>query len=80
MMSRERHLWNKTQVETQFYLTSLPCNAQLVSSAIRQHWSIEKRCDPAEVSSAWERALRHQLHWVLDVTFNEDKSRIRAWA
>ncbi|MEO0687155.1 MAG: ISAs1 family transposase, partial [Cyanobacteria bacterium J06649_11] len=54
------HLWNKIQIETQFYLSSLPCDAKLISRAIRQHWGIENR-----------------LHWILDVTFNEDSSRIR---
>ncbi|WP_036488062.1 ISAs1 family transposase [Myxosarcina sp. GI1] len=60
MVNRERHLWNKIQIETQFYLSSLSCDAKLISRAIRQHWGIE-----------------NQLHWILDVTFNEDSSRIR---
>jgi predicted transposase YbfD/YdcC len=61
MVERVRHLWNKTTHEVQFYLSSLPVDAQLNGRAIRQHWSIEK-----------------QVHWSLDVTFNEDKSRIRS--
>lgn len=60
MVTRKRYLWNKIQTETQFYLSSLPCDAKLISRAIRQHWVLE-----------------NQLHWVLDVTFNEDSSRIR---
>lgn len=61
MVSRVRHLWNKTTHEVMFYLTSLPCDAVVIGRAIRTHWSIE-----------------NQLHWVLDVTFREDASRIRA--
>lgn len=61
IVERTRHLWNKTTHEVQYYLSSLPVNAQLNGQAIRQHWSIE-----------------NQLHWTLDVTFHEDKCRIRS--
>ena len=61
IVERIRHLWNKTTHEVQFYLSSLPADAQLNGDAIRQHWGIE-----------------NQVHWTLDVTFGEDKCRIRA--
>ena len=60
-VERVRHLWNKTTQEVQFYLSSLPVDAQLNGRAIRQHWGIE-----------------NQVHWTLDVTFNEDQCRIRS--
>ena len=40
---RTRHLWNKTEKEVMFYLSSLPPNAQQLGKAIRQHWSIENQ-------------------------------------
>ncbi len=40
---RTRHLWNKTEKEVMFYLSSLPPNAQRLGKAIRQHWSIENQ-------------------------------------
>ena len=61
IIERIRHLWNKTTREVQFYLTSLPADAQVLGRAIRQHWTIE-----------------NQVHWTLDVTFHEDKCRIRS--
>lgn len=42
-VERHRHLWNKSTHEVQFYLTSLPCDAQVIGRAIRQHWSIENQ-------------------------------------
>lgn len=43
MVVRVRHLWNKTTNEVQFYLSSLPHDAQIQGGAIRKHWGIECR-------------------------------------
>ena len=43
MVKRVRHLWNKTTRQVQFYLSSLPADAQLNGRAIRQHWGIENQ-------------------------------------
>jgi len=40
---RTRYLWNKTEKEVMFYLSSLPPQAQQLGKAIRQHWSIENQ-------------------------------------
>ena len=40
---RTRHLWNKSEKEVMFYLSSLPPDAQQLGKAIRQHWSIENQ-------------------------------------
>ncbi|VEP18106.1 conserved hypothetical protein [Hyella patelloides LEGE 07179] len=58
--------------------SSLPADAQNLGNAIRTHWGIENqvhwtldvtlRCDPAEETSAKERAPRH----------NEDHCRVRS--
>jgi predicted transposase YbfD/YdcC len=61
MVERTRHLWNKVTHEVQFYLSSLPADAQNLGNAIRTHWGIE-----------------NQVHWTLDVTFSEDRCRIRS--
>jgi len=60
MVRRQRTLWNKTEEEVSYYITSLKADAQEIAQCIRSHWSIENSC-----------------HWVLDVTFKEDQSRIR---
>jgi predicted transposase YbfD/YdcC len=43
IVERIRHLWNETTHEIQFYLTSLPPDAELLCHAIRTHWSIENQ-------------------------------------
>ncbi|NJK57280.1 MAG: ISAs1 family transposase [Pleurocapsa sp. SU_5_0] len=43
MVERTRHLWNKVTHEVQFYLSSLPANAQNLGLAIRTHWGIENQ-------------------------------------
>lgn len=60
MVRRKRILWNKTEEEVSYYITSLDTDAAELGRCIRSHWSIENSC-----------------HWVLDVTFKEDRSRIR---
>ncbi len=50
----------KTTLETRYFISNLPNNAELLAQSVRTHWNIENK-----------------LHWVLDVQFNEDSSRIR---
>ena len=50
----------KTTLETRYFISSLPNNAELLAQSVRTHWNIENK-----------------LHWILDVQFNEDSSRIR---
>jgi predicted transposase YbfD/YdcC len=60
MIESTRTIKGKTTVESRFFISSLPQNAELFASAVKSHWGIE-----------------NSLHWILDMTFREDESRIR---
>ena len=68
-------LINKPAVR--YYISSLEEPVEAFAKRIRDYWHVEKRCDPARVSRARERAPRHKVHHVRDVTQGEDASRIR---
>jgi len=41
MLHRERHLGDKVQLETAYFISSLPADAKRITQAIRAHWSVE---------------------------------------
>lgn len=56
----QRQTGETVEVQTRYFIASLPADAKLILKAKRSHWKIE-----------------NQLHWVLDIAFREDESRVR---
>ncbi len=75
MVKRTRQLWNKTTTEVCFYVSSLQADAARHNQVIRSHWSVENSLHWGGVSAGEASPAEPPL---LDVTFNEDASRIRS--
>ena len=56
----QRQLGETRDVQTRYFISSLPAEAKTILKVKRSHWKIE-----------------NQLHWVLDIAFREDESRVR---
>jgi predicted transposase YbfD/YdcC len=59
-ITAERRLASKIEVETRYFIASLPPDPVQLLQVVRAHWQIE-----------------NAFHWILDVAFREDDSRVR---
>lgn len=64
MIENERWIGEKGEIQTQFCITSLECDAERILRDKRSH-----------------REIENCVHWVLDIAFNEDHSRVlKEWS
>lgn len=56
----QRQMGQHIEVQTRYFISSLPADAKMILKSKRSHWKIE-----------------NQLHWILDLAFREDESRVR---
>lgn len=56
----QRQIAERIEIQTRYFISSLPADAKTILKAKRSHWKIE-----------------NQVHWVLDIAFREDESRVR---
>lgn len=60
MVEAERAVDAYREIESRYYISSLPGDARQLLEVTRGHWGVENR-----------------VHWVLDIAFREDESRVR---
>lgn len=56
----QRQIGENVEVQTRYFVSSLPAEAKTILKVKRSHWQIE-----------------NQVHWVLDIAFRDDESRVR---
>jgi predicted transposase YbfD/YdcC len=66
IVESSREISGKTE-ETRFYITSLVMAAALLGPIVRSHWASEHASE----------GIENSLHWVMDMIFRDDESRVR---